>query len=82
MKLGHFCVNDTVITPLNQEELADGWRMVLPKSSQYKKQHFFNIQLSHLPEHLWRHVNTRNTYKHESVDTDNKNVAETYYETI
>jgi hypothetical protein len=73
-KLGQFVVNDVIIPPLNQEELADGWRMVLPKTKSSTKQHFFNIYLSHLPEHLWERLNAKKTYKSE------ENV--TYYNAI
>ena len=75
-KLGQFVVNDVVVSPLNQEELADGWRMVLPESKPSTKQHFFNIQLSHLPEHLWERLNTEKTYK----NANEQNV--TYYNPI
>jgi hypothetical protein len=64
-KLGQFVVNDVVVSPLNQEELADGWRMVLPEPKKSTKQHFFNIQLSYLPDHLWERLNTKQTYKDE-----------------
>lgn len=73
-KLGQFVVKDVVVSPLNQEELADGWRMVLPESKSSTKQHFFNIQLSHLPEHLWERLNKNKTYK------DEQNV--TYYNPV
>jgi len=76
---GQFYVNDVVISPLNQEELADGWRLVLPRSKPSNKQHMFNVQLSQLPEHLWRHVNTDRTYKSERVNSNDEQESETYY---
>jgi hypothetical protein len=57
-----------VVNPLTQKELADGWRLVLPKArseriiiSNGKKKFtrrnklykIFRINLSQLPEHLW-----------------------------
>jgi hypothetical protein len=77
--LGQFYVDDVVISPLNQEELADGWRLVLPKSNPSNKQHMFTVQLSQLPEHLWRHVNTNRTYKSERVNSNDEKESETYY---
>jgi hypothetical protein len=58
--LGQFYVGSTLCNPISQEDLANGWRMVLPKSSPYVKQHIYNVELSYLPEHLWHKVNRRN----------------------
>lgn len=57
-----------VVNPLTQKELADGWRLVLPKvrseritvsngrknfTRRNKLYKIFRINLSQLPEHLW-----------------------------
>ncbi len=52
---------------LNQNDLADGWKQILPKRNKKSTIHTFSICLSHLPEHLWykvkRDYNTPNNYK-------------------
>lgn len=49
-------VVERLINPLTQEELADGWRMVLPRSSKTRPVHHHSVYLSQLPEHLWRYL--------------------------
>lgn len=47
-------VNVTVtVDPLTQEEMAEGWQQVLPRSSGRLPQHHFSVYLSQLPPHLW-----------------------------
>jgi hypothetical protein len=71
-KYGSFTVKikgeDTVINPLTQKDIAEGWRLVLPKVTSTrvvlsygsrqiiknkKNYKIFRINLSQLPEHLW-----------------------------
>lgn len=49
-------VVERLINPLSQEELADGWRMVLPRPSKNRSVHHHSVYLSYLPEHLWRYL--------------------------
>ena len=77
-KYGSFTVDvngeEVVVNPLSQKELADGWRLVLPKVKsrrvtlshgnrkiiKYKKNYkIFRINLSQLPEHLWSVLNSK-----------------------
>ena len=60
-KLGQFkvrhLINDEkvniVIDPLTQNDLADDWRLVLPKRHKTSTRHHFNIFLAQLPFYLW-----------------------------
>lgn len=45
---------DYLVNPLTQEELAEGWRLVLPSDKNDATIHHFNIYLSQLPWHLWK----------------------------
>ena len=77
-KYGSFTVNvnggDVVVNPLSQKELAEGWRLVIPKVTstriklsygnkkviKYKKNYkIFRINLSQLPDHLWGNLNEK-----------------------
>lgn len=64
LKLGQFVVKrkysdclqpneDIIVSPLTQKELADGWKLVLPKKKKVSSLHEFNINLVELPKHLW-----------------------------
>jgi hypothetical protein len=61
LKLGEFFINQIIdgdinivkVGPLSQEEIADGWKQVLPKPHPATKTHQFKIYLSQLPPHLW-----------------------------
>jgi hypothetical protein len=61
LKLGEFFINQIIdgdinfvkVSPLSQEEIADGWKQVLPKARLTTKTHQFKIYLSQLPPHLW-----------------------------
>lgn len=56
--LGKFVLEsfeDVVCKPLTQEELADGWQLVLPKSSKTQPIHHFSVTLAQLPPYLWRY---------------------------
>lgn len=64
LKHGQFCVyhhhnkekNKVVVNPLTQDEIADGWRLVLPKARKNSTRHHHCIYLSQLPPHLWKRV--------------------------
>lgn len=47
---------ERVVNHISQEEMADGWRMVLPRPSKNRPVHHYSVYLSQLPEHLWRHL--------------------------
>ena len=49
-------VKKVLISPLTQEEIADGWTLILPNVTKKSTIHHFNIYLSHLPPHLWRYI--------------------------
>lgn len=53
---GNGVVKKVLISPLSQEEIADGWTLVLPKVTKKSTIHHFNIYLSQLPPHLWRYI--------------------------
>lgn len=61
LKIGEFFINQMIdgdinivkVSPLSQEEIADGWKQVLPKAHPSTKTHQFKIYLSQLPPHLW-----------------------------
>lgn len=64
LKIGEFFINQIIdgdinfvkVSPLSQEEIADGWKQVLPKAHLTTKTHQFKIYLSQLPPHLWGKV--------------------------
>ena len=79
LKHGHFKVKliklndikthdivESIVKPLNQEELADGWLQVLKKNK--KLIHHFNIFLSQLPMNLWGKV--QRTFSKSKDDND------------
>ena len=45
-----------VVSSLKQEEIADGWSMILPKAHKNPTKHHFCVYLSQLPPHLWQKV--------------------------
>ncbi len=62
LKHGQFkvqCYNEAnelqeyIVNPLTQEELADGWNLVLPRETKDSTIHHFSVYLSQLPPHLW-----------------------------
>ena len=61
LKIGEFFINQMIdgdinivkVSPLSQEEIAAGWKQVLPKAHPSTKTHQFKIYLSQLPPHLW-----------------------------
>ncbi len=49
---------NVTISPLSQEELADGWSLVMPPRKKNDLNHHFSIYLSQLPPHLWHKLDT------------------------
>jgi len=74
-KLGQFkskqLVNEetveVVIEPLTQNELADNWRLVLPKRDKSVTRHHFNIFLAQLPFHLWGRLFKENNEYYKEI---------------
>jgi hypothetical protein len=70
LKLGQFIVYEYVdnklepfvVSQLSQDELAEGWKLVLPSKKHYSTIHHFSVYLSQLPSHLWTkvHFNVKN----------------------
>jgi len=65
LKHGQFYVNQeclegkiikVLIDPPSQEDIADGWNIVLPQANKYSTIHHFSVYLSQLPPHLWNKV--------------------------
>jgi hypothetical protein len=46
------------VSPLTQEDIAEGWRLVLPQRGNTATVHHFSVYLSQLPFHLWRDLKT------------------------
>lgn len=47
---------EQLIEPLNQNDYAEGWRMVLPNVHKTSTRHHFNVSLANLPPHLWSKI--------------------------
>ena len=45
-----------LVNPLSQEEIAEGWSLVLPRARKNSTTHHFSVYLSQLPPHLWNRV--------------------------
>ena len=45
------------ITPLSQEDMANGWKLVLPKKRKNSSVQHYSVYLSQLPSHLWKNMN-------------------------
>ena len=73
LKLGQFKVKlkivaspsntfeEHIVSQLSQEELAEGWRLVLPKAYKSSTIHHFNVYLTQLPPHLWSRLRVRHS---------------------
>ena len=63
IKLEHGCfyvhlpTGKKVIKPLSQVDLANGWRLKLPKKSKKQQVHHYSISLAQLPPYLWYKIN-------------------------
>jgi hypothetical protein len=74
LRLGQFKVfmqsgeekQEHVINYPTQEELAEGWRRVLPKRRRKTTVHHFSVFLSQLPPYLWKSLRT--TYNREGKE--------------
>jgi len=49
-----------IANPLSQTELAEGWKLLLPKNKNII--HHFTINLLQLPSHLWKKIIKYNEY--------------------
>lgn len=49
-------VVERVVNPLTQEDLADGWQMVLPRQRKDRPTHHYSVYLTELPQHLWKYL--------------------------
>ena len=65
---------ETVVNSLNQEEMADGWRLVLPRKQSNSTVHHFSVYLSQLPEHLWKYLSKSNNENDEHYLPINDNI--------
>lgn len=45
-----------LVNPLSQEDIAEGWSLVLPRANKKSTTHHFSVYLSQLPPHLWNRV--------------------------
>lgn len=45
-----------LVNPLSQEDIAEGWSLVLPRARKNSTIHHFSVYLSQLPPHLWNQV--------------------------
>jgi hypothetical protein len=61
---------DQLIEPLSQNDMAEDWQLVLPTSKKNSTKHHFNIYLSQLPQHLWKHLE-RDTNEYYKMIKDN-----------
>lgn len=62
-----------IINPLTQEDIADGWSLILPKSHKKSTTHHFSVYLSQLPPHLWHRVKVDNK-KHDTYQEISDNI--------
>jgi hypothetical protein len=53
-----------LVSPLSQEDIAEGWSLVLPRAHKNSTTHHFSVYLSQLPPHLWNRV-----YENEDTNT-------------
>jgi hypothetical protein len=54
MKASEDNLIEHVVEHLSQEDLAEGWRLVMPRVYQDSTIHHFSVYLSQLPPHLWK----------------------------
>jgi hypothetical protein len=95
-KLNHFLVYNKSsdkydeIKYLTQQDLASGWKQVMPKYTSKKLINHFNIILAFLPEHLWlkikktkmnRQIKYKNT-KYTISETNQDELMISLYEEI
>lgn len=60
-----------IINPPSQKELAEGWHLVVPSRRKNSTIHHFSIDLSELPQYLWKYLCTSsidNTEYYEPID--------------
>jgi len=49
-------VVEHVVNPPSQEELVDGWQLIVPHRNKKSTVHHFSIYLSQLPPYLWKYL--------------------------
>lgn len=50
-----------LVNPPTQEEIAEGWSLILPSAKKDSTIHHFSVYLSQLPPHLWKRVRVDHT---------------------
>jgi hypothetical protein len=62
LKHGQFKIKslneEHIINHPSQNELAEGWQLVIPNRRKNSTIHHFSINLSQLPQHLWKYLCT------------------------
>lgn len=66
---GQFHIGNFLVSPLTQEQIADGWNLILPNATKKATSHHFSLYLSQLPPHLWSKltVNKKNPEMYYAV---------------
>jgi hypothetical protein len=59
---------------LTQEELADGWRLVMPRVRKDSTIHHFSIYLSQLPPYLWAQLRENHSSDEEHYEPINDSI--------
>jgi len=59
-------ITEHIVSSLTQEELADGWNLVLPREMKKSTVHHFSVYLSQLPPHLWKYLRTERSEQDNS----------------
>ena len=71
-------MKEYVLNHLTQEELADGWNLVVPKVRATSTQHHFSIYLSQLPSQYWKFLSVGVDYEGREYYKDIKDGIYTY----
>jgi len=70
-KLNHFILYNKYnkeyeeVKYLTQNDLAEGWQQIIPRSNKKNFINHFSITLAHLPRHLWRKLKKTNKVNNE-----------------
>jgi hypothetical protein len=61
-----------IVNQLTQEEMAEGWQLVVPRLKSKSTLHHFSIYLSQLPPHLWKklYLSYTDNVKHYNIIKD------------
>ena len=71
-------MKEYVVSHPTQEELADGWNLVVPKVRKDSTQHHFSIYLSQLPSQYWKFLSVGVDYEGREYYKDIKDGIYTY----